>query len=64
MIMWIARDSNGDLNVYEEKPIRSKDYFGILTKGNSFVAYLGINSDSFPEVTWENSPKELVIKED
>lgn len=60
--MWIARDRNGDLNVYEKKPVRLKDYFGISAKENGFVAYLGINSDSFPEVTWENSPKELVVK--
>ena len=48
------------LNAYRVKPER---------KANVFYANLRdwldcLDDDDYPEVTWENSPKELVLKKD
>ena len=54
---WIARDKDGKLYVYNIKPKRYKEVF--------FVDFINdkdcfnINSEEFPEVTWENSPFEI-----
>lgn len=56
--MWIARDKCGSISIYTDEPIKYID---------RFVPYdcdgCRLNSDMFPEVTFENSPKELVIKD-
>ena len=56
--MWIARDKCGSVAIYTEKPIKYID---------TFLSYdcdgCKLNSDMFSEVTFENSPKELVIKD-
>ena len=59
--MWIARDENGNLWVYENKPIRKSHTFHPLEMEETWTI---INKDQYPEVTWENSPKELVVKEE
>lgn len=58
--MWIARDKKGYLFVYQNKPKLVDDHFEICADG---IGYWGICSKDYPEVTFENSPKELVIKE-
>ncbi len=61
MSIWIARDKNGSLWVYEAKPWRGPDGKFKLEQHNS--EYMKVNdSNQYPEVTWENSPKELVVK--
>lgn len=61
--MWIARDKNGSLFIYEHKPIRlTCTFFG--AEEDEFGIVGTINESTHPEVTWENSPKELVVKED
>lgn len=57
--MWIARDENGLLYIYANKPIRRKGRFE-----DELDDYEEIPEYYFPEVTWENSPKELVVKEE
>lgn len=61
MGLWIARDKNGNLGLYREKPVWIKkgaiyDWFGLFG--------CCIWDDKFSEVTFENSPQEveLVIK--
>ena len=61
MKLWIARDQNGDLFLYPIKPDR------YVTENYAFFNgddWYNIDSDLFPEVTFENSPMEveLVIK--
>ena len=59
--IWIARDKCGRLYTFSVKPER-----GILSDHwltDDFSKRCRINDDWFPEVTWENSPIELVIKE-
>lgn len=62
MGIWIARDKNGSLWVYEAKPWRGQDGKFKLDQHDS--GYMKVNDNSlYPEVTWENSPKELTVKE-
>lgn len=59
MEMWITRDSGGALLLHTEKPILYKSS-GIWDSENWFE----IDSNLYPEVTFENSPQEieLIIK--
>lgn len=57
--MWIARDENGSLYIYDNKPVRRKGRFE-----DESDEYEEISEYYFPEVTWENSPKELVVKKE
>lgn len=57
--IWIARDKDGSLFLYGKKPI-GKNSTTWLMCPNSMNERL--EEDWFPEVTWENSPVELVIK--
>ena len=57
MKLWIARDSNKELWIYDHKPIK-KDGFFELAK--CFASELPIWA--FPEVTFENSPHEVELK--
>lgn len=59
--MWLARDENGDLFIYEEKP--KKDIFVWKSSDNSEVFLL--DERLFPEVKWEDEEPtevELIIK--
>lgn len=55
MSIWIARDMDGELWLSVVKPKRLEDSFG---HGSGYI----IPKHHYPEVTWENSPKELVVK--
>lgn len=58
--MWIARDRNGDLYLYEEKPLKGTEAWGITL----YLYRSRINRHFFPEVKWEDDePRELVLKE-
>ena len=58
--MWIARDKNGWLCIFSTEPHldKAKERWEIDS-----IDWCGIDEDLFPEVTFENSPKELVIKD-
>lgn len=62
MKLWIARNKDGSLQLHEEKP--SLVYDEVLRNwyyenGNFLDFY---DESLFPEVTFENSPKEVEIK--
>lgn len=57
--MWIARDRDGGLYIYANEPTRSEYGFFYSEGDGEFLPNV-----FYPEVTWENSPKELVVKED
>ena len=61
-ILWVARDSNGELFIYSEKPIRDYDCF--IYQNNDDLNACMLPDNLYPEVTFENSPKQLIIKED
>ena len=56
-ILWVARDKNGFLFVYEDKPTRcdnQKEWIGrfLCSMKNSY----------FPELKWENDPIEVELR--
>lgn len=58
--VWIARDKNGELYLYKSKPWRCKED----TNGHFDCdeILLPMDEDMYPEITWENSPKEFELK--
>ena len=66
MKFWIARDYNGELWLYDHKPVIDDLNFMFIYRGDDICKTSELNGDLFPEVTFENSPKpvEIVIKEE
>lgn len=59
MKLWIARDFDGYLNLYINKPsLDSNDNMYYVVEDD----YLNIDKNLFPEVTFENSPQQVEIK--
>ena len=63
MIMWIARDEDGCLALYEKQPIRETSWF-LADNFDSYNSRFDISDDNdeFKDVTWENSPQEISVK--
>lgn len=65
--MWITRNKSGTLVLWFNKPVRqgegwySNDGFFIL---NSVQSPTFGEVTSFPEITWENSPKKVELVEE
>lgn len=57
--VWIARDKNDSLYIYDNKPSVKSD--GTFTTEHGVS--IQISSSMFPEVTYENSPKLLEVKD-
>ena len=60
-ILWIARDKNNSLFLYGEKPVIED---GQSFACNDYYGYWQIPEELYPEITFENSPKQLIIKQD
>jgi hypothetical protein len=59
MKLWIARNINGKLVLFEEKPyVVDGDWGTWRTYGN----YMVIDKNMFPEVTFKNSPQKVELK--
>lgn len=58
MKLWIARDEDGILCLYESKPYLDMDNEWDSDDND----YLVIDESQFPEVTFENSPMEVELK--
>ena len=57
--IWVARDKNGSLYIYDEKPFRSdNDIFS----SNGYVHE--IDRHFYPDVTFKNSPFALLVKKE
>ena len=56
--MYVARNKNGSLYLYERCPRRGESYF--YAGSGSWDKPL--SRDTFPEVTWENSPVQVELK--
>ena len=55
--LWVARDKNGFLFAYEEKPTRwdnQKEWLGRF--------FSSMENSFFPELTWEDEPLELELR--
>lgn len=59
MKLYIARDKDGSLFLYDTKPIRGWEYFYSRRGLNDGIE---LNQYTFIEVTWENSPKRVELK--
>lgn len=62
MKMWIARDQDGYLNLFDVKPqkearFQGKDYIWVVPRG--YMNQMMLDKKLFPEVTFENSPMEV-----
>lgn len=61
MKLWIARDMSNNLSLFSNKPkLQFVDNYNKQIWVGDVVAYL--NSNLFPEVTYENSPQQVEIK--
>lgn len=57
MELWIARDKCGSvLKLWYNKPLK----YGEIWWSND--GYFVLDEDSFPEITFENSPQEVELK--
>jgi hypothetical protein len=59
MKLWIARNTDDTLVLFQSKPILGSNFIWeeLLNEDCMYIEeYL------FPEVTWENSPKEIELK--
>lgn len=55
--IWIARDMDGSLFLFQHQPVKHSDYFKEETD-----SMIEIPQEKFPFVTWENSPKKISLK--
>ena len=63
MKFWIARDEDGTLWLFKECPIKKEKMFYPTTDTTGrFTYYRSMPEDIFPEITFENSPREVELK--
>lgn len=55
MEMWIARDKDGELYLYIDKPDRNEQRF-------FKYPFVEIQKKYFPSLTWENSPQKVTVE--
>ena len=58
MKLWIARDKDNDLYLYDDVPQKCKTHF----IQQDYKSVMELSDKLFPEVTFENSPQEVEIK--
>ena len=56
---WVARDRDGDLKLFDGEPLRLGDFF---VQRWSFDEVWELPEDLFRTVTWENSPKMVMVE--
>lgn len=61
MRVWIARDRDNTLCLFNLEPINHADYSWVPRTKSDCGNYLNLPESEFPEITWENSPKEIEI---
>lgn len=65
--MWVARDKNGSIRLYIEKPVQKQNIkdsgyetcLDFCTDVDKMIGYLP--SNSFPELKWQDEPIEVSI---
>ena len=62
MKLWIARDEDETLWIFEEYPIKKENIFYPTDITGKFTYYRSMPEDIFPEVTFENGPREVELK--
>lgn len=59
--LWIAREQDGDLYLFNNKPIRDEDGYWVDSVDLRKDYLSDIDRDWFCEVTYENSPREVEL---
>ena len=63
MKLWIARDKDETLWLFKEYPIKKGEiFYPTIDTTGKFTYYRSMPEDIFPEVTFENSPREVELK--
>lgn len=65
MKLWIARDDDGSLWLYNMKPCKNKNlkrFTCTMDENGHWSEEYKLDSNSFPSVTFENSPQRVEIK--
>lgn len=57
--MWVARDKNGNLNLFQTKPIRKCDYK--WEEDTIYKHSIEIDINIFLNLTWKDEPVEVEI---
>ena len=59
--MWIAKDENGLVFIYDTKPV--KDKHGWVIPNTGACSLIDLELDDFEKVKWEDKePRELILK--
>lgn len=58
---WIARDKDGILYLWKEKPTRVNERGWFNTEKGHLGQVGDLNPSDFPEITWKNSPVKCKI---
>jgi len=70
--VWVARDNDGELNLYEDKPMRAKEFDGHnklwvrtanVEQGHDYGEVMNLANNQFPTLKWEDSPIQVVLLE-
>lgn len=59
--LWIARDKNGELYLYNDEPVLGISGTLYIPSSNDIKGCMEIDKNSHPEITFENSPKQIEI---
>lgn len=62
MKVWIARDADGGLFMYDSKPNRKDSFFMTEIAEATIRGQWPLPEAALPGVTWENSPQEFYIE--
>ena len=55
--MWIARDCDNSLYLYEEEPVTSEWFYGYI----QHTQLMELDEDLFPELSYEDGPKQVKL---
>ena len=65
MKFWIARDEDGSLWMFDDKPIKIKNFWGVNRENEKYTQpkpARPLYDWYFPEVTFKNSPQQVELK--
>ena len=58
MKLWIARDKDGELYLYDAHPKKLREFFGCQFGYSS----MPLDKEMLPEITFDNSPQQVELK--
>lgn len=61
MKFWIARDKDNSLALFKTRPINHADMCWVPREDVDCGNYINLPESEFPEVTFDNSPKEINV---